>query len=937
MNEESSLLGELHGDGKDGGDNISQLTGLFDQPTFVPISSLPSPPPETPSFWKKRKLTRSYITSTLIGSTVFLLYHVVFCLAQAATIVRPHSQSSSTGTMAKLAALGVFFSGPVFLWSLADKIPAIYPASDLFLAPFLAELATRIDATLVETGQENDDRVFMATFSVLLLFGFLFSGFLCVCAARIKLANLGAFLPYPVLCGFFTTIGILMWTLGISVDTGHKIGEIIRDPSLWWHSIVHHSPSVVVGFTMHGLGKQHPLLVILLVITTVAGFWVIMLLTNTSLKEAQDAGWFFSTEDFVSNDSVPGLAPPLPFGPWGSLWRNDVSWSAFLAGLPPMISLAFLYLIRSSLHSAALKKNVSSLTRKNEPLSPSIRGSVDPGTTPTSESTKVKTADLGFILEKGYGYSQLASSIAGGITVAPSVAASLTLFQLGAEHEAPQYGSCLLVLLFYTTNFAYVQYVPKPAFSCLMVLAGLDMCKAWIIGSYSKTKAKLEWMVAPMLVFLAFAVGLLNAIGIGIGMSTFIFVANFYRAGLVRFVGTGLTLRSTVERGVHQAQWLDQHGDLIQILVLQNYIFFGNAISASTYIHTMFESEEDISSLSPPTPRYLVIDFTLVSGMDNSAVDILGEIVELCKTNRCRLYMAGVAPSLKSMILFAGLKPDASSSTSHRQWSFTNDIESALSKAEDGLLSTMFHVEDKNREETNLRRRQRSNSKVEDGFLYSLKKIDEQHGLNTLNELANLQGLTEAVELDEGEVLVRHPDDDHGLYFVETGLMRVVRGVDYSSMNLTSDHLQVENPYAQVSLGHLNARSSSVGRQDSILKEHRSHHHDEQAFRLARIGQGWVIGSIETSSGGFSKPGVHVAIAPCRLHHLRRSKIVEAEQKDPRTMMNLYKLVSRLSSKRQEKTIEQLGQFFHILTAPVPRLRGGGKEQLGKIQAATIF
>ena len=142
---------------------------------------------------------------------------------------------------------------------------------------------------------------------------------------------------------------------------------------------------------------------------------------------------------------------------------------------------------------------------------------------------------------------------------------------------------------------------------------------------------------------------------------------------------------------------------------------------------------------------------------------------------------------------------------------------------------------------------------------------------------------------------------------------------------LTRDRLQVDNPFTQVSLGHLTARSSSVGRQDNIIKERRSRQHDEQAFRLARIGQGWVIGSIETSSGGFAKPGVHLAMAPCRLHHLRRSKIIEAEQKDPRTMLNLYKLMSLLSSKRQEKTIEQLGQFFHILTAPVPRLRGGGK------------
>lgn len=68
-------------------------------------------------------------------------------------------------------------------------------------------------------------------------------------------------------------------------------------------------------------------------------------------------------------------------------------------------------------------------------------------------------------------------------------------FHLGAEKQAPQYGSCLLVALFYFTDFQLVEYIPKPAFSCLMVLAAIDMCRTWIYGSFKKTKDKLEWMV----------------------------------------------------------------------------------------------------------------------------------------------------------------------------------------------------------------------------------------------------------------------------------------------------------------------------------------------------------------------------------------------------------------------------------------------------------
>lgn len=40
-------------------------------------------------------------------------------------------------------------------------------------------------------------------------------------------------------------------------------------------------------------------------------------------------------------------------------------------------------------------------------------------------------------------------------------------------------------------------------------------------------------------------------------------------------MATGITLRSTIERPPRAAKWLDQNGELIQLLVLQNYLFFG--------------------------------------------------------------------------------------------------------------------------------------------------------------------------------------------------------------------------------------------------------------------------------------------------------------------------------------------------------------------------
>lgn len=544
---------------------------------------------------------------------------------------------------------------------------------------------------------------------------------------------------------------------------------------------------------------------------------------------------------------------------------------------------------------------------------------------------------LAFILQHGYGYSQLAAAVTGGFTVAPSVAASLTLFKLGAERRAPQYGSCLLVFVFYMTDFRLVQYIPKPAFSCLMVLAGLDMIRTWIIGSFLKTQAKLEWMVAPFLVAMAFSVGMLNAIFLGIAMSTFIFAANFYSAGTVRFVGSGLSLRSTVERGVTEANWLSQNGDRIQILILQHYLFFGNAQSVWTYVSTMFEEDNtsQSSQYQLPIPAYLIVDFTMVSGMDTSAIDVFREIVDLCKENKCRIFLAGVDPMLKSDLKCAGLKPDPRSV----RFGFTTDLESALARAEDGLLSFMFRLEEKDEAEYNTRQHSRNESNVEDGFVYALKKIDIQHNLKSALELRDLRKYTRPIELEPGDVLVRE-QDDHGLYFVETGLMRVRHASGHSTMNMSAYSNSISrgtdastgayNPSSS-SLGRMDPRAGTLGRQFSMWKEQATRKDTaEQGFRLARIGQGWVIGGIEASNG-MRNPGVHVAISNCRLHHLPGKAIKEVEKTNPTLAMNLYKLLAHLSTKRQEVTIQQLGQFIRILHTPAPRLRGG-KRDLTRLQ-----
>lgn len=171
-------------------------------------------------------------------------------------------------------------------------------------------------------------------------------------------------------------------------------------------------------------------------------------------------------------------------------------------------------------------------------------------------------------------------------------------------------------------------YIPKPAFSSVLCLAAIDIMDGWFVKSFQKTRSKVEWLVNPFIVVAAFSVGLLSAVFLGLALSTFFFVGSFYRSGVVKYAATCITMRSTIERPTNISQWLDFNGDQIQILVLQSFLFFGNATSVLNYVSSMFEAideeKDEIETISsfPPIPKVLLLDFSLVPGMDGSAVDV---------------------------------------------------------------------------------------------------------------------------------------------------------------------------------------------------------------------------------------------------------------------------------------------------------------------------
>jgi len=448
------------------------------------------------------------------------------------------------------------------------------------------------------------------------------------------------------------------------------------------------------------------------------------------------------------------------------------------------------------------------------------------------------------------------------------------------------------------------------------------MLDVWFVKSFVKTKEKAEWTVVPIIIVLGFMLGMLQAFAVGVALSTFLFVASFYRSGVVKFIANGLTVRSTIERDIKSNHWLDEHADLVQLLVLQNYLFFGNASSVIPYIQSMFEElpSTDLEFDLPPIPKYIIVDLALVTGMDTSAVDVISDIWSLCKHFDCVLMLSGVSMEIRMTLVKGGFRD--------KKVRYYTTLESALGAAEDILLAKEANFE---RDEVH-KGICRSISEVDDGFDRALQQIDELHGLDAAFELMNLKQHVTTVTINAGQSLFEDSatdidgvvdEEERGIFFIEHGILKIQKD--------TNSSLTRNSHGALRSLSSLKARSPSRAGSYKKLKQRKRNitlaQRDTHTFRLARIGPGWIVGSIEAFTG-MKNPGVHIAVTKCRLHHLPYTKLQEIEEREPIIALKLVKLLALLLARRQDITVEQMSTLHNImasraLTKPVKRTTMG--------------
>ena len=170
------------------------------------------------------------------------------------------------------------------LYSWRSDIPYMFVVPDSFYPPLVNVIMNKISKNI------DDDSLYLHTFLLTLVVIIFTVGFAKYCTGKFGLLKLTDYIPYPVVCGLMSGIGINVIQLSIVLSTRNELKFAFN-----------YLPALFVGFISilaHKLNWNPAVTFTIIITTGVTVFYSLLYYNDTSIDDAETSNWIFgkSTE-----------------------------------------------------------------------------------------------------------------------------------------------------------------------------------------------------------------------------------------------------------------------------------------------------------------------------------------------------------------------------------------------------------------------------------------------------------------------------------------------------------------------------------------------------------------------------------------------------------------------------------------------------------------
>ena len=544
-----------------------------------------------PIFFQPRTLLPNLISGLFFG-----LLNIAYAISLAAFIF--------TGDIANHLPAGVsivliayFLTGLII--AIGSSVPGVISTPKSHICVIIALMAASIAST---NGLASLHQILPTIVAAIMVSSVLTGVFLFILGS-FQIGNLIRFVPYPVIGGYFAGAGFLLLKGSFSVMTGIALKpEHIRF-FLEYNNLILWIPGIIFAILLFVLERRykHFLLMPGLLLAGVVLFYCTLMLTNTSIVQAQGIGLLFP--DF----SAGRLFPPLSFA-----FFTHVNVSALIGQIGNIMTIVFLGAFSILLTTCVIEIGTEKYVNLEREL-------------------------------KVTGIANIVTGLGGGVLSLPSAPRTILSYKLGAKSRLAGICNALFCGAAILVGPSIIIYLPIPVIGGLIVFLGISLLAEWVYDAWFKLQKADYFLVIFILIVIAFF-GYLTGVGIGIIIAGILFVINYSRTNVVKHELTGSICKSKVERAARHQELLKEKGEQVYILILQGYIFFGTADSLFNQIR------QRLDSTKKQQVHFMVLDFRLVSNIDSSAVNSFLKFKQLFRTKQVNLVFANLNSSIRQQL-----------------------------------------------------------------------------------------------------------------------------------------------------------------------------------------------------------------------------------------------------------------------------------------------
>jgi SulP family sulfate permease len=585
--------------------------------------------------------------------------------------------------------------------ALTSSFPGTIARPHEIPAAILALVVAAIASAMPTTSASSD--IFLTVVAAIILTSIL-TGVFFLALGSFNLGSLIRFIPFPVVGGFLAGTGWLLVKGGINVITGVKISHLTV-PTLFHSEIcIKWIPGLIFAIILFAVLRRfsHFLVMPLLILGGAIIFYAVMFFTQTPFGVAQAHGWLLGP--FREGNMWAPISPAqLSHVHWNLIFGqiNNIGTILIISVLPLLLNASGLELI--------------------------VRRDID-------FNRELKSA----------GIANALAGLGGGTVGFHSLSLSALGFRMGATGRMAGLfcaAVCGATLFF---GSSLLTYFPKPILGGLLLYLGLCFLIEWVYDAYFKLP-KLDYLLILLILFVIGTFGFLEGVGTGILVAVVLFVINYSRVKVVKYSLSGVNYHSNVDRGGETQRLLNTQGEQLAILKLQGYVFFGTANNLLAIVRSRIDD--------PVLPKagFVVLDFSLVSGLDSSALKSFSKMLQVAEAQSITLVLAAMSADVKRQF-DRGLINETTS-----KWlRIFPDLDHGVEWCEDRIVAGIGTT---SAQQKNL-----------PGLLSEL--------LPAGTDISRFSRHLEYQTIQKGAFLMRQGDDVAALYFIESGRVTAQLNLD---------------------------------------------------------------------------------------------------------------------------------------------------------------